>query len=206
MRGLRAPLGFNGGVASADNEYPFPPDQFDQEADAVGAHGAHRVDEPFWKQNRTAIIVIVLAVLACVAAFWVTSMVVGQDGTPAPATQSAPPASDAGGAAPEQAEGADGTEEEAAPAQPDLSRPILVLNGTRTNGLAGQWKSTLEAAGWQSVDTDTGPRSETGGVYYRTEEDQATAAALAEALGVEAVQSDQFESSITAVVTERPQQ
>src|SRR5699024_2827953 len=40
---VRRDSGFNGPVA--DSQYPYPPDRFDDEADAAAFHGAHRAEE-----------------------------------------------------------------------------------------------------------------------------------------------------------------
>ena len=50
----------------ADSQYPYPPDRFDDEADAVTFHGAHRAELPFWRENLLYIIIIGAAVVMLV--------------------------------------------------------------------------------------------------------------------------------------------
>ena len=45
----------------ADNDYPYPPDKFDEEAQHSTHFGAHREDEPFWRRNLLAIIIAAVA-------------------------------------------------------------------------------------------------------------------------------------------------
>ena len=47
----------------ADSSYPYAPDQFDEEAAAASYHGAHRAEEPFWRQNLVYLIIIGVAAL-----------------------------------------------------------------------------------------------------------------------------------------------
>src|SRR5699024_12269897 len=67
----------NGAVA--DSQYPSPPDRFDDEADAVSFHGAHRAELPFWRENLLYILIIGAAAgLLVVLLFVIGSM--GGDG------------------------------------------------------------------------------------------------------------------------------
>lgn len=201
-------------MASSEHTYSYAPDRFDHEADTKGAHGAHREDEPFWKQNLTSIVLVLAAVLALVVAVVIVQNLsdTGTTTQPSPApsapASSAPAASDDGGQPAPAQESESPSPEQTTPApEPDKSRPVLVLNGTRINGLAGQWKTFLEGQGWQQVQVDTGQRTDTAGVYYKKDEDQATAAELAKAVGVgEPQKSEDYKADITVVVIERPEQ
>ena len=178
--------------------YPYEPDQFDREADQVGAHGAHRAEEPFFKRNLSTIIVIVAALLALALVLWaVSGLGKGSEDAPAPAESSTSAPADSG-------EGA--TEEPSEEAAPEVNReaPVLVLNGKRKQGMAGRWQKALEEQGWTKVDTDTGKRTKNAGVYYKNDEDKATAEALAKYVGVEAEKSDKYRANITVVIVEEP--
>ncbi len=187
-----------GGVASNENEYPYAPDQFDHEADRTGAHGAHREDEPFWKRNLAYLLIALAAILALIAAIWILTSLGGNDSPEPAATQSSEANKDA------EKPSATPTEEESSTPPADKSRPVLVLNGTKKSGLAGDWKGKLEDEGWEKVDTDTGKSADQPGVFYKDDEDLGTATELAKLLGVEPEKSTEHSASITVIVTERP--
>src|SRR5699024_8302754 len=88
-RVLPAPIrasGFNGAVA--DSQYPYPPDRFDDEADAVSFHGAHRAELPFWRENLLYIIII------GAAAAGEEGGSSGEEGQAGEASEEAPPEAD----------------------------------------------------------------------------------------------------------------
>src|SRR5699024_449417 len=134
-RVLPAPIrasGFNGAVA--DSQYPYPPDRFDDEADAVSFHGAHRAELPFWRENLLYIIIIGAAAgLLVVRLFAIGSMGGCGDGRAEDPT-SAASASEEGGSSGE--EGQEGEASEEAPPEADRSTPLLVVNAGGQNGLA----------------------------------------------------------------------
>jgi len=188
----------NGSVA--DSQYPYPPDRFDDEADAVTFHGAHRAELPFWRENLLYIIIIGAAVVMLV----VLLFVIGGMGGGGDDDRAADPTT-----ASESTEGEDAAEEspseEPAP-EPDLSVPVQVINAGSINGLAGTWQEQLQGEGWEdvSVATADSPQQEPV-VFYRDEADQATAQALAEQVGAgEARQSDEYESPLTFIAVTEP--
>ena len=186
----------NGSVA--DSQYPYPPDRFDDEADAVTFHGAHRAELPFWRENLLYIIIIGAAVvLLVVLLFVIGGMGGGDDGAEGPASASESASSEA---APEES-----PSEEPAP-EPDLSVPVQVVNAGSINGLAGTWQEELQGEGWEdvSVATADSPQQEPV-VFYRDEADADTAQALAEQVGAgEARQSDEYDSPLTFIAVTEP--
>lgn len=198
----------NGRVA--DSQYPFPPDRFDDEADAASFHGAHRAEEPFWRQNLIYIVIIGAAVVTLVVLlFLIGGGGGGEDeraADPTSAAESAEPgASDEGGAA--EGEGEEEASEESA-AEADKSTPVLVVNAAGINGLAGSWQETLEASGWTEVGIGTADnRQQEPLVFYRDEADAASAQALADEVGAgEATQSDEYDARITFLAVTEPEE
>lgn len=189
----------------ADSQYPYPPDRFDDEADAASFHGAHRAEEPFWRQNLIYIIIIAAAaVVLVVLLFLIGGMGGGGDDraadptTPAASSEDAE-ASDGGG-------GEEATEEEPA-GEPDLSTPVMVINAGGINGMAGDWQESLQIDGWTEVGVGTADqRQQEPVVFYRDEDDAATAQALAERVGAgEATQSDEYDGRITFIAVNPPE-
>lgn len=185
----------------ADSQYPYPPDRFDDEADAVTFHGAHRAELPFWRENLLYIIIIGAAAVMLVVLLFVIGGV-GGDGDeraedPTVAAES------------EQSESAAAEESSAAEepaAEPDLSVPVQVVNAGGINGLAGTWQSTLEEQGWEDVSIATAQNAQQEPVvFYRDEANADTAQALADQVGAgDAVQSDEYEAPITFVAVTEP--
>lgn len=186
----------------ADSQYPYPPDRFDDEADAVSFHGAHRAELPFWRENLLYIIIIgAAAVLLVVLLFFIGSM--GGDGDDRADDPTTSAASESSAASEEATE--DEPTEEPAP-EADKSTPLLVVNAGGQNGLAGTWRDTLEDGGWEDVSVSTADNhQEEPVVFYRSEEDAETAQALAAEVGAgEARQSDEYNAAVTFVAVEMP--
>jgi hypothetical protein len=186
----------------ADSQYPYPPDRFDDEADAVSFHGAHRAELPFWRENLLYIIVIGAAVVMLIVLLFLIGGMGGNGDEraddPTTTTASATESSEAP---------AEETTEDAAPAaEPDLSTPVLVVNAGGINGLAGSWQETLQGDGWEAVDVSTADNvQQEPVVFYRDEEDADTAQALAEQVGAgEARQSDEYDARLTFVAVTEP--
>lgn len=185
----------------ADSQYPYPPDRFDDEADAVSFHGAHRAEEPFWRQNLLYIIIIGAALVMLIVLLFVIGGRGGggDDRAQDPTT----PAASEDSSSESEAEESD--EEEPA-AEPDKSTPVLVVNAGGINGLAGTWQENLEDAGWSDISLNTADNVQQEPiVFYRDAEDADTAKALAEEVGAgEARQSDEYDARITFVVVDEP--
>jgi len=185
----------------ADSQYPFPPDRFDDEADAVSFHGAHRAEEPFWRQNLLYIIIIGAAlVMLIVLLFLIGGR--GGDGDERAQDPTTPAASESSEAPAEET-----TEEETPAPEADKSIPIQVINAGGINGLAGRWQSTLEDSDWAEVGVGTADNvQQEPVVFYHDQEDAETAQALADEVGAgEARQSDEYEARITYVAVDDPE-
>lgn len=189
---------FHGAVA--DSEYPYPPDQFDREAEEATFHGAHRAEEPFWRQNLVYLIIIAAAVLTLL----VLLFVIGGQGRGGSGDDAATQGASSSAASAPASDG--GSEQPAAP-QADQATPVLVVNASGKSGLAGQWRDKLTGQGWSRVDIQTAKnRQQEAVVYYKDEADAASAQALAQAVGVpEAQQSDDYDARITFLAVDAPQ-
>lgn len=122
----------------------------------------------------------------------------GPSPTPAP-TQSASESSE-----PEESEApSESASESSSPSQEvDHSASVGVYNATTQNGLAAQKVQTLQGTGFTSV-TDgnwTKPATESV-VYYKSDDQEATAKAVASALGISSTyQIENIPSEITVVI------
>ncbi len=105
-------------------------------------------------------------------------------GTDAP-TPGSGSTEDAAGSDPSDGEGGDDGADEGPAAEADPTTPVVVLNSTRTSGLAADAAEELEGSGWAVARTGDQP----GGavpvtlVRYRDAEQEATARAVAQAVG-----------------------
>ncbi len=199
LRPLAGRTGFNGAVA--DSQYPYPPDRFDDEADAVSFHGAHRAELPFWRENLLYIIVIGAAVVMLIVLLFLIGGMGGDGDERADDPTTTTSAAESSEAPAEEAP------EDAPPApEPDLATPVLVVNAGGINGLAGSWQETLQGDGWEAVDVATADNvQQEPVVFYRDAEDADTAQALAEQVGAgEARQSDEYDARVTFVAVAEP--
>ncbi|MCL6423040.1 LytR C-terminal domain-containing protein [Brachybacterium sp. JHP9] len=189
----------------ADSSYPYPPDQFDEEAARSAYHGAHRAEESFWRQNLVYLVIIGVALLLLLGLLFAIGGLGGKDDQRAadPTTSAAQP-SDAGGAS----DGSAAASPAASPAAvADQSTAVTVINAAGINGMAGAWRSELQGAGWTSVSIETSDaRQQESVVFYRDEADAATAQALADHVGAgQARQSDEYSAPVTFVAVTEPQ-
>jgi hypothetical protein len=91
------------------------------------------------------------------------------------------------------------------PAEPDTSVPLVVLNGTKTTGLAARAASALEGDGWtvSSTGNDRTGDGSTTTVAYSDAELEVTAAAVADALGAEAERDPAVADDVITVILGR---
>lgn len=190
----------------ADSQYPYPPDRFDDEADAASFHGAHRAEEPFWRQNLIYIVIIAAAFVTLIVLLFIIGGT-GRDGDDRADDPTTTAAAETTEEAPEgEGEGEGEGEEEPAP-EPDLSTPVLVVNAGGINGMAGAWQEALEGEGWTEVGVATADNiQQEPVVFYRDEADADSAQALAELVGAgEARQSDEYDARVTFVAVTEPE-
>lgn len=181
----------------AENEYPYPPDQFDREAEQASYHGAHRAAEPFWRQNLLYIIIIAASVLTLlILLFVIGGMNRDTDSAEAPSPTAAATTSASASASLTASE-----------AEGDRATPVLVVNASGENGLAGTWRSALKEKGWTNVGVDTSStRQEKALVFYKDEKDAASAKLLAQDVGADgAQQSDDYDARITYLAVSKPE-
>lgn len=185
----------------ADSQYPYPPDRFDDEADAVSFHGAHRAELPFWRENLLYIIIIGAAVVLLVVLLFFIGGMGGSGDDRADDPTTAASESEA-----TEDEATESEAEETPAAEADKSTPVLVVNAGGINGLAGSWQSALEGDGWEDVSLATADNAQQEAVvFYRSEEDAGTAQALADSVGAgEARQSDEYDAAVTFVAVSEP--
>ena len=183
--------------------YEYPEDEFDARNDE--AHepiGVHRAPVPAWRSWVPLLAVIVIVPLLA----WAAVTLLGKAGYTAPSAQGSASASAtaelAGGEeATEATAAAEGeqtaapqesvqTEEPAAPAvqDADLTTGVTIHNGSSVNGLAGRTGDRLANAGYTDVNVQQGvyrqSTPETTTIYYASADNEATARAIGEALGI----------------------
>ncbi len=203
----------------------FPPDEFDRLDQSIGRRGAHRA-KPTPVLAALPVVLVLVVVVAVV--FGVTTLVGGRDpesaavagfqtpaatATPSP-TGSGEPTSGAGGSSsstpsaeptgsgePTDQTG-DSPSSDSSGSQVQQDAPVVVLNGTRTRGLAALAARTLRADGWTVSRTDNyrdGPIPTT--VFYASPDLEATAQKIATQLGGVHVQENAaIGDSITVVL------
>ncbi len=181
--------------------YEYPEDEFDARNDE--AHepvGVHRAPVPAWRGWVSLLAVIVIVPLLA----WAAVTLLGRMGYTAPSAQES--ASSAakeltGEETAETTEPAEAAEvEEPAAAEPeqaeaqtpeqsaDLTTGVTIHNGSSVNGLAGRTGDRLTNVGYTDVHVQQGvyrqSAPETTTIYYASADNEATARAIGEALGI----------------------
>jgi cytoskeletal protein RodZ len=178
-------------------EYPYPPDEFDAVDPSAGPRGAHRRPRSRWATAwpyLAALAVSAVLAFALVGYVWEDrAPTPSAQGTAGQAPQGTTPPPSPSDAAPEESPRPEPTTDAPtattpAPA-PDLSTPVSVVNSTTVPGLAADAAGQLEAAGWTEVVfgnfTGTLPAST---VRYATAEQEGSARAVADTLGIDTVE------------------
>lgn len=176
--------------------YEYPEDEFDgADDDGRVPVGVHRAPAPRWRSWLPLLIVIVVVPVLAWGAVTLMGRAVDSGGPDATAAPSAPAqeAGQQGGPPGEQASSAPPAAEEATPtptpsASADLTTGVTIHNGTTVNGLAARTGAKLNNAGFTAVTVSPSiyPNSEPPAttVYYASPDHEATAQAIAQALGV----------------------
>ena len=174
----------------------YPRDEFDQIAESAGPVGVHRAPRPWWILVVTPLVVFIAAGLI---AFLVAQFLWDSGDGAAPASPT--PTATSVTTSPEPTvspspEASTPTSATPAPSETAAPEPVVqfdanvaVLNGTGISGLAGDQKTALEDAGFTAVTAAnlTGTAPEANTVVYSDDALAATAQAVADALGFDAV-------------------
>ena len=176
--------GYPGGADYAGQEYPNPREQRSYRRGEYRPRGEYgRRGDPYGGDTRSRRDVLgviasslfaVLAVLALVTVLYLIFKPDDDPGTPASETTDQPTGAS-------QDPSGESTDEATAPA--DVKAPVVVLNATGINGLAGQVTEEIGAAEWETQEPgnyEEGVVEETT-VFYPTEEFRPAAEALMEA-------------------------
>jgi len=194
--------------AVTQGEYPYPPDEFDAVDPSAGPRGVHRRPRSRWATlwPYLAALVLSAAVAYVVIGFLWDERQAAPTATDAGSVSEPAPVADAtdAPAEPEATTSPDTPAPEPTPAPPspeptadptpeptpDLSTPVLVLNSTSVRGLAADAADRLEDAGWSDVDSGnfTGGSLPGSAVRYAAAELEASARAVADALGIATVE------------------
>jgi len=195
-------------------EYPYPEDEFDTLGAKRVPQGVHREPAPRWRQWLPFLLVLVLVPLLTFGVVKYFADTSSDEPTPtAEETETAAPdegdgedgngeedPGDEDGAADPDSE-TDGTDEpgeedpgDEEPGEEDtadsedlnLDTSVLILNGARVQGLAGEVAQALTDEGWRQTEADNyaqaSPAETT--LYYTSEEFAAEAEAVGEQLGI----------------------
>lgn len=190
-------------------DYPYPEDEFDTLGAKRVPQGVHREPTPRWRQWLPYLLVLVLVPLLTfgVVKYFAGSSSSDEPGPTAEETETSTPEEggeeDGGAETPgeeddatdpgaDETEGTEPGEEE--PGEEDTETPddlnldahVLILNGARVQGLAGDVAEALADEGWQQTEADNyaqaAPAETT--LYYTSEEFAAEAEAVGEQLGI----------------------
>jgi cytoskeletal protein RodZ len=201
----------------------FAPDEFDRLDLTTGRRGAHRA-KPTPLVAALPVLLVLVVVVAVVLG--VTTLIGGRDpksaaiagfetptatDTPAP-TRTGEPKSSASGSPSDTAsaepsgeptdQASDSPSSDSTGSQVQQDAPVVVLNGTKTSGLAAKAAQSLRADGWTIARTDNyrdGQIPTT--VFYATPDLEATAEKIARQLGGVHVQENAaIGDSITVVL------
>lgn len=204
----------------SEQDYPYPEDEFDVEGASRVPKGVHRAPIPRWKQWIPYLLVLILVPLLTIVVvkFYTTSQ--GTETPDASPTQVSTPTDGTGEDGTEGVDDPTTTDPEVdttggeteptddpADQTPDLQRDasVLVLNGARVQGLAGQVAGVLEADGWTNTAADNhdGDTPVATTIYYTSSEFEAEAQAVAETLNIDNVVEDPASASNGIVIVLR---
>jgi LytR cell envelope-related transcriptional attenuator len=186
-------------------EYPYPPDEFDAVDPSAGPRGVHRRPRSRW--GTVWPFLVALAASAALAFVLVAYVWDERGPTPSAGTGDAAPDAVATEASPTETAPAEPAPTEppageapaaptpvettpAPPPSPDLGTPVTVFNSTSVQGLAADAADRLEDAGWSEVASGNYPGGTlpSSTVFYGSAELEVSARAVAEVLGISAVE------------------
>ncbi len=199
--------------------YSYSPDEFDvDEEDGTTPVGVHRAQLPAWRNWLPLLLVIVIAPLLAWGAVTLLGDAAGSRPEAKPSAATEQPDQDAAtepasttptGSVGKVSPGQEGSEKATKAAEGvNLTLGVTVHNGTTVSGLAGRTGDRLRNAGYTAVTVSQGIYSATDPqattVFYDSDENMATARALADALGIDnVVQSTEATGSNPLVVVLR---
>lgn len=200
------------GVSAVEPSYDYPPDEFDVE-DWAGPVGAHRAARKGWLVALPwlAVAAAVLLITGLALAFGL-----GRNGSDDSAAAPTSAASSGGGAAGASTSSATGSpsasstgsaspsssgSSSAAAGAVNRSTRIQILNSTRRNGLAHVLQNRMRGDGWNVTAVSTYRAAVLPSVvYFRNEQDRATAQAVAKLYGLGTKQSSNFNAPVTLMI------
>lgn len=195
-------------------ERDYPEDEFDTDFTPGSRRGAHRTAGGLaeglpWILAALLTVVVIVGVLALVTRPDSTIPVADGAGSTSTSTTAAPddPASSSPQTSTQPPASTTPTtsttsSEPTPSATIDQAEPLTVLNGTFTAGLAGEVAAALGEQGWTVASVDNFPQRPQAftSVFYYTDEDAATAQAVAEDVGGPAVRQAADEGPVTVVI------
>ena len=198
-------------VDSRTDEYPA--DEFDVDYPPGVRRGAHRTATPVvleqlpWLLGALAVVVVLVLVVGYLTGGGTPTAPLGSPSPSASPTDPAPtdpaPTDPAATSAPPTSDPAATSEPPATPTPTaDRSLALVVLNGTGASGLAARVGEELEGLGWTVGELGNAvgdPLAQTV-VRYAAPDQQATAAAVAADLGVQAELDEGASSPVVVVV------
>ncbi|GAB4065444.1 hypothetical protein GCM10028777_14910 [Angustibacter speluncae] len=189
---------------SRTDEYPV--DEFDVDYPPGARRGAHRTATPVVLEQlpyllaALAVVVVVVLVVVYLTGGGNPTAPLGGPSTDPAATE--PAATDPAATDPAATTSAPPATSEPPAPTADRALPLVVLNGTGASGLAGRVRDELTGLGWtvgEVGNADGDPLAQTV-VRYSAPEHEATAAAVATDLGVQAELDEGASAPVVVVV------
>lgn len=191
------------------SRYEYPEDEFDA-ADDEGPVpvGVHRAPVPGWRSWVPLLAVLIIVPLLA----WGAVRLLGHHGArPAAEATAAAPAPEGGGGAgpatgqpPATAAPTDEAEPTPAPTNADLTTGVTIHNGAGINGLGGRTGDRLRNVGYTNVEVQQGTYDNasptTTTIFYADSENESTARAVGQALGITNIVESAAEAQSNPIV------
>ncbi|WP_051682024.1 LytR C-terminal domain-containing protein [Cellulomonas sp. HZM] len=199
-------------------DYPYADDEFDAPRGPDVPRGVHRAPRSAWSRWWPFLVVLVVVpALAYALVTWASrDRSTDDSSSPEPdvtqtettkATDDAtPPATSEPPESPSQGPTSDESTGDATP-EVDFATPVVIQNAAGVKGLAARTAAEVTAAGFSKVVAEnfSGAKPSESTVYYSSSDQQATAQAVADAIGVDAVtlsESDAGDGITVVLVTD----